>query len=206
VIDECCGLGLFLGEADLNMQGISWKLGLFYIGTIGLAIGLFQSVSQYGEAQLKPQPKITGLYRLKTPTMPNCLRDSLLELEQSGRFINAMILPAAELPALTKNAEGKAMPRPLGHPQSRQQAMFGGTFASENKAESIVMVGHDRQVGTCFVTVIGVSAKIQNGMIAGTLKLNQENPTSAPPASVMNQATYNNGNAQTLTFWAEKLK
>jgi hypothetical protein len=186
------------------MQGISWKLGLFYIGTIGLAIGLFQSVTKYGEAALKPQPKITGIYRLKTPTMPNCLRDSLLEIEQSGRFINAMILPATELVRPAPPTAGKVAH--VGSPQSRLQGTFGGTFASENKAESIVMTGHDRQVGTCFVTTIGVSAKIQNGMISGTLKLNQENPTSAPPPSVMNQATYNNGNAQTLTFWAEKLK
>jgi hypothetical protein len=186
------------------MQAISWKLGLFYISTIGLAIGLFQSVTKYGEASLKPQPKITGIYRLKTPTMPNCLRDSLLEVEQSGRFINAMILPEAELVRPAPPTAGKIAH--VGSPQSRQQGIFGGTFASENVAESIVMTGHDRQVGNCFVTVIGINAKIQNGTISGTLKLNQENPTGALPASVLNQPTYNNGNAQTLTFQAEKVK
>jgi hypothetical protein len=186
------------------MQGISWKLGLFYIGTIGLAIGLFQSVTKYGEAALKPQPKITGVYRLKTPTMPNCLRDSLLEIEQSGRFINAMILPEAELVRPAPPTAGKTAH--VGSPQSRLQGTFGGTFASETPAESIVMNGRDRQVGTCFVTAIGITAKIQNGTVSGTLKLNDQNPTSALPATVLNQPTYNNGNAQTLTFQAEKVK
>jgi hypothetical protein len=188
------------------MQAISWKLGLFYVATIGLAIGLFQTVSQYGESALKAQPKITGFYRMKTPTMPNCLRDSLLELDQSGRFINAVILPAAELPTPAKSAEGGSKVRHLGQPRSRQQGQFGGTFASENPAESIVMFGTDRQVGKCFVTAVAVNAKIQDGMISGTLKLNQANPTQPLPASVMNQPTYNNGNAQTLTFWTEKVK
>jgi hypothetical protein len=186
------------------MQAISWKLGLFYITTIGLAIGLFQSVTKYGEASLKTQPKITGIYRLKTSTVPNCLRDSLFEIEQSGRFINAMILPASELVQPAPPIAGKVAH--VGSPQSRQQGIFGGTFANENVAESIALTGNNRQVGTCFVTTIGIKAKIQNGTISGTLKLNQENPTGALPASVMNQATYNNGNAQTLTFQAERVK
>jgi hypothetical protein len=177
------------------MQAISWKLGLFYITTIGLAIGLFQSVTKYGEASLKTQPKITGIYRLKTSTVPNCLRDSLFEIEQSGRFINAMILPASELVQPAPPIAGKVAH--VGSPQSRQQGIFGGTIA---------LTGNNRQVGTCFVTTIGIKAKIQNGTISGTLKLNQENPTGALPASVMNQATYNNGNAQTLTFQAERVK
>jgi hypothetical protein len=189
------------------MQAISWKLGLFYVATIGLAIGLFQSVTKYGEAALKPQPKITGIYRLKTATMPNCLRDSVLELAQSGRFINAMILPESEVVKPEKAEAGKPPSPPhVGTPQSRQQGMFGGTFASENVAQSIVMTGTNRQVGNCFVTAIGVTGKIKEGQISGTLQLNQANPVAASPPSVLNQPTYNNGNAQTLPFWTEKVK
>jgi hypothetical protein len=189
------------------MQGISWKLGLFYIGTIGLAIGLFQAVTKYGESSLKPQPNITGIYRLKTATMPNCLQNSLLELEQSGRFINAVVLPESELVKLPAPSAGeKSKPAHVGTPRSRQQGLFGGMFASENPAAAIVMTGRDRQVGKCFVTTIGVNAQIKKGVISGQLQLNQPNPTAALPATVLNQATYNNGNGQTLTFWAEKVK
>jgi hypothetical protein len=191
----------------VNIRAIDWKLGLFYISTIGLAIGLFQAVTQYGEAVLKPQPNITGIYRLKTATMPNCLQNSLLELAQSGRFINAVILPESELVKSPAPSAGKkAKPAHVGKPRSRQQGRFGGTFASEHPATAIVMTGNDRQVGKCFVTAIGINAQIKKGVISGQLQLNQPNPTGALPAAVLNQATYNNGNGQVLTFWAEKVK
>jgi hypothetical protein len=173
------------------MQAISWKLGLFYLMTIGLAIGLFYRVTEYGEANLKPQAKITGQYRLKAAEMPDCMQGSVLELQQSGRFLNAVILAEPDL----KAPNGGAI-------RLRQQAMLNGTW--ENRIE---LAGTDRQVGNCFVTQVTIYADPKpGGTIAGQLQLNQEDRSIAPPARVINHPTYNNGNPQTLWFQAQKRK
>jgi hypothetical protein len=168
---------------------MNWKLALFYITTIGLTIALFIKVTEYGEAHLKPQPKITGRYSLQIPDMPSCLQGSMLAIEQSGQFINAVILTEADL---------KAPPEKNG--RLKQFARISGTFG-----QGVSLSGGDRQVGNCFATVVGLQGTIKpGGKIAGTLQLNETNPQGFPPATVLDRPTYNNGNPQTLKFQGQK--
>jgi hypothetical protein len=172
------------------MQIISWKLGLFYISTIALAIGLFHWVTQYGETQLRPKPKISGQYRLKAADLPNCLQGSLLELEQSGQFINAVILVKSEVKAT-----------PFSQAKIRQQALFSGHWLNQ-----LELSGRDRRVGNCFVTVVQLAAQVKGKQLSGKLQLNQLDRVTPPPARVLRHPTYNNGNPQTITFQADRLK
>jgi hypothetical protein len=168
---------------------ISWKLALFYLTTIALTIALFIKVTEYGEANLKAQPKITGRYSLTIPDMPSCLQGSMLAIEQSGQFINAVILTEADL---------KAPPAKNG--RLKQFARISGNFA-----QGVNLSGRDRQVGNCFATVVEVNGTIKpGGKIVGTLQLNESNPQGFPPATVLNRPTYNNGNPQTLKFHGQK--
>ncbi len=187
------------------MQGFSWKLALFYLTTIGLAVWLFNWVTKYGETNLKAQPKITGQYQLKIVDMPSCMQGSALELQQSGRYLNAVILAEPD----GKPADRKA-PSSLLNPRLRQQAMLSGTWWQQ-----LELAGTHRQVGNCFVTAIAIQAQVKpGGTIVGQLQLNQKpapdgfgltpNWSDAPPANVLNNPTYNNGNPQTLKFSAEK--
>jgi hypothetical protein len=173
------------------MPVLSWKLLLFYVTTIGLVVALFNWVSNYGETRLQAQPKITGRYRIQAQDLPNCLQRSLLEIQQSGQFLNALILPESAL-----QASGLA-----DAPIIRQRAMLQGSW--EGKTASIM--GNDRQVGNCFVTLVQLKGTIQPGTksIVGMMRLNR--PDQSGPASLMGYPTYNNGNSQTLTFQAQKI-
>jgi hypothetical protein len=173
------------------MQALSWKLLLFYITTIGLVVALFNWVSNYGETQLKAQPKITGRYRIQAQDLPNCLQLSLLEIQQSGQFLNSLILPESSL-----QADGLAEA-----PIIRQRAMLQGSWQGETAS----ITGTDRQVGNCFVTLVQLKATFKPGnkSIVGILRLNRGD--QAAPASLMGYPTYNNGNVQTLTFQAQKI-
>jgi hypothetical protein len=197
------------------MQGFSWKLALFYLTTIGLAVWLFSWVTKYGETNLKAQPKITGQYDLKIADMPSCMQGSALELQQSGRYLNAVILsaPDGKTPnskAADQKAADQKATSSLLNPRLRQQAMLNGTWWHQ-----LELAGTHRQVGNCFVTAIAIQAQVKpGGTIVGQLQLNQKpspdglglarNWDDVSPANVLHNPTYNNGNPQTLTFSAEK--
>jgi hypothetical protein len=180
------------------MQALSWKLLLFYITTIGLVVALFNWVSNYGETQLQAQPKITGRYRIQAQDLPNCLQRSLLEIQQSGQFLNGLILPESAV-----QADGLAEA-----PIIRQRAMLQGSWQGLGQGE-MALTGTDRQVGNCFVTLVQLKATIKPGSksssksIVGMIRLNRGD--QAAPASLMGYPTYNNGNVQTLTFQAQKI-
>jgi hypothetical protein len=95
-------------------------------------------------------------------------------------------------------ADLKAPPAKNG--RLKQFARISGKFD-----QSIQLSGHERQVGNCFTTVVGVKGTIKpGGKIEGTLQLNETNPEGFPPATVLDRPTYNNGNPQTLKFHGQK--
>ena len=76
------------------------SIGL-YILAIGSAIGFFQVVTSYGEANIKAPIAVAGDYLISAPSLPGCLdrQQLLLRLQQSGIYLNASL--AIDRSALT---------------------------------------------------------------------------------------------------------
>ncbi len=68
------------------------SIGL-YILAIGVAIGFFQVVTSYGEANIKAPIAIAGNYPIAAPSLPGCLQHKrlFLRLQQSGIYLNASL-------------------------------------------------------------------------------------------------------------------
>lgn len=77
-------------SSHFNLKTLS-----FYGIAIGSVVILFNVVSAYGEANIKAPPAINGNYRLKTQNLPECVKteDLILNLQQSGIYLNASLLP-----------------------------------------------------------------------------------------------------------------
>lgn len=69
------------------------SIGLYSLA-IGSAIGFFQIVTSYGEANIKAPISIAGDYLINTQNLPGCLdRQQLtLKLQQSGIYLNASLI------------------------------------------------------------------------------------------------------------------
>ena len=85
------------------MQNFGFKSLLFYVGSIGFVIVLFSVATAYGEANLKPAPKIAGRYRLNAQTLPGCLKTEVLVLtvQQSGVYLNASLAEPESTPIVS---------------------------------------------------------------------------------------------------------
>ena len=68
------------------------SIGL-YIIAIGSAIGFFQVVTSYGEANIKAPIAVAGDYLISAPSLAGCLQQQqlLLRLQQSGIYLNASL-------------------------------------------------------------------------------------------------------------------
>jgi hypothetical protein len=66
------------------------SIGLYSLA-IGSAIGFFQIVTSYGEANIKAPIAVTGNYSIAAQNLPGCLQHKplLLKLQQSGIYLNA---------------------------------------------------------------------------------------------------------------------
>ena len=79
------------------MNHFNFKSLTFYGVAIIAVLLLFKTVSAYGENNLKAPPAISGRYRLTlAENLPNCEKSDTLTLniEQSGIYLNASVLPA----------------------------------------------------------------------------------------------------------------
>lgn len=79
------------------MSHFNIKSLAFYGVAIGSVLILFKVVSAYGESNLKAPIAIGNRYRLNfTQTLPECLRSTnlVLNIEQSGIYLNGSLLPA----------------------------------------------------------------------------------------------------------------
>ena len=78
-------------SSHFNLKTLS-----FYGITIGAVVILFNVVSAYGEANIKAPPAINGNYRLKAKNLPECVnsQDLILNIQQSGIYLNGSLLPA----------------------------------------------------------------------------------------------------------------
>jgi len=79
------------------MNHLNFKSLAFYGVAIGSVLLLFKTVTVYGESNLKAPPTIGDRYRLTlAENLPNCenLKDLILNIQQSGIYVNASLLPA----------------------------------------------------------------------------------------------------------------
>jgi hypothetical protein len=78
-------------SSHFNLKTLS-----FYGVAIGSVVILFNVVSAYGEANIKAPPVINGNYRLKAKNLPECVNseDLILNIQQSGIYLNGSLLPA----------------------------------------------------------------------------------------------------------------
>jgi hypothetical protein len=68
------------------------SIGLYSLA-IGSAIGFFNIVTSYGEANIKAPLLVTGNYLITSPNLPDCLQQKqlILKIQQSGIYLNASI-------------------------------------------------------------------------------------------------------------------
>lgn len=78
------------------MNHFKFKSLAFYGATITGVLILFKTVSAYGETNLKAPPVMNGYYRLAlVENIPNCNQSDapILNIQQSGIYVNASLLP-----------------------------------------------------------------------------------------------------------------
>jgi hypothetical protein len=79
------------------MNHFNFKSLAFYGVAIGSVLLLFKTVTAYGESNLKAPATISDRYRLTlAENLPNCenLKDLILNIQQSGIYVNASLLSA----------------------------------------------------------------------------------------------------------------
>jgi hypothetical protein len=78
------------------MHQLKIKTLVFYGVTIGSVLLLFKVVTAYGESNLKAPPAINGRYKLVlSKSLPICEKsdDLILDVQQSGIYVNGLLLP-----------------------------------------------------------------------------------------------------------------
>ncbi|WP_392533010.1 hypothetical protein [Nostoc sp. C117] len=79
------------------MNHFNFKSLAFYGVAISSVLLLFKTVTVYGENNLKAPPVVSDRYRLTLAgNLPNCEKSDtlLLNIQQSGIYLNASVLPA----------------------------------------------------------------------------------------------------------------
>jgi hypothetical protein len=73
------------------------SIGLYSLA-IGSAIGFFNIVTSYGEANIKAPLLVAGNYLITSPNLPACFQQKqlVLKVQQSGMYLNASIATASQ--------------------------------------------------------------------------------------------------------------
>ena len=98
------------------------SIGLYSLA-IGSAIGLFNIITSYGEANIKAPIPVTGNYLITSPNLPDCFQQKqlVLKIQQSGMYLNASIATASQ----TIGTENETRPTFSGRLQDRQLELSG---------------------------------------------------------------------------------
>jgi hypothetical protein len=98
------------------------SIGLYSLA-IGSAIGFFNIVTSYGEANIKAPLLVTGNYLITSPNLPDCLqqRQLILKIQQSGIYLNASIATTSQM----SGANNEARPTFSGRLHDRQLELSG---------------------------------------------------------------------------------
>lgn len=104
-----------------------FQLLMIYSVAIGSVLILFKVVTAYGETNLKAPIPIDGFYRLTlAQSLPNCPNSSnlILDIQQSGIYLNGSLLPASSNAQQTRSGEKRPS---LTGKISNQQLNLAGT-------------------------------------------------------------------------------
>ena len=111
------------------MSHFNFKSLAFYGGAIAVVVVLFETVTAYGETNLKAPPSIEGRYPISFAQKPNCLTSDplVLTIQQSGSYLNA------SLSAANTNDKGattaKEKPSLTGRLSNQQVSISGASRA-----------------------------------------------------------------------------
>jgi len=155
------------------MSHFNLKSLTFYGVAIGSVVILFNVVTAYGKANLKAQPKIAGRYRISAENLPGCLKSDalLLNIKQSGIYLNGSILPAQKNTQLETLAEEKpSLNGELSHPKLSLSGSLPWVSSCNNAAVQADVSGHP------------LSVKIQ-GIVQGETLTGQITLSSMPMAA-----------------------
>jgi hypothetical protein len=110
----------------------SRKVVLFYAGTLGAVVLLFQQVTQYGETHLQAPPNLNGRY-VSVDRLPGCpiATRLALDIQQSGIYLSGSLRLLNPQTATEKTAPvtGEEKPSLHGLWQSEQLMLSGSTPA-----------------------------------------------------------------------------
>ncbi|MBW4526975.1 MAG: hypothetical protein KME18_17600 [Phormidium tanganyikae FI6-MK23] len=134
----------------------SAKWLMFYGSTIAFVIALFSIATNYGEANLKAQPKISGRYKITAKDLPGCLKSKtlILSIEQSGIYLNGSLLESTH-----STQEQTAL---------RKKPSLTGTFRQQN----LELSGNAAQIQGCESDTIAIQSAIVQNTLNGELSLN----------------------------------
>lgn len=144
------------------MNHFNFKSLAFYGVAIGSVLILFKTVTAYGESQLKASPTINSRYRLTlAKNLPNCeqANNLMLNIQQSGIYLNASLLPA------NTNAETEK-PLSLTGLLKNQQLQLSG------KIDQSILCNKPQSEKDPVETVIVQMALVDKSNISGQLKVN----------------------------------
>jgi hypothetical protein len=98
------------------------SIGLYSLA-IGSAIGFFNIITSYGEANIKAPLLVAGNYLITSPNLPACFQQQqlILKIQQSGMYLNASIATASQ----TNGANSEARPTLSGRLHDRQLELNG---------------------------------------------------------------------------------
>ncbi|AFY33963.1 hypothetical protein [Calothrix sp. PCC 7507] len=114
------------------MSHFNYKSLTFYGVAIASVLLLFKTVTVYGENNLKTAPTISDRYLLKlTENLPNCEQpeDLTLNIQQSGIYVNASLLPANNNTTIAATNQNK---HSLSGLLSNQQLNLSGKIDRSN--------------------------------------------------------------------------
>lgn len=153
----------------------------FYAIAIGSVLLLFNVVTTYGENNLKASKTIGGSYRLSlTNSLPGCpqIAPLILQLDQSGTYINAAVLkPAAKNVQTSMSVEEK--PTLTGLFKEQQLTLTG-------KVAKSVLCGFPQASGE---NVIAITSRIDGENLAGEIAVNGE--SAKTPFTTQKEASPN---------------
>lgn len=144
---------------------MKFKSLIFYGVTIAFVLVLFEVVTAYGESSLKAPTSINGRYRLLYTQKQNCLKSNapILDIQQSGIYLNGSLLPASTDVQQLTTAEQKPS---LTGQMSNNQISLAGRVPSSVLCNNTV----EAQTGSDRLQNNPSSVKIQSQVQGETLE------------------------------------
>lgn len=143
----------------------------FYGVAIGSVLVLFNVVTAYGEANIKAPAAIGGRYRLTlAQNLPNCLKSDtpVLTIEQSGIYLNGLLLPADTTAQQARAGEKKPS---LTGQMINQQVNLAGTVPSSTFCNNASQAETSDRVKDSSSTSVSIQSRVEGENLEGKITL-----------------------------------